>query len=81
MSIVAVSEFVFSELLHETKHIAETIEAKIIPLTAIDVLILIQVQSYKSARSQNSRNATIQKFICKIVQITPYVHCLKTPLV
>ena len=65
MSIVAVSEFVFSELLHETKHIAETIEAKIILLTAIDVLILIQVQSYKSARSQNSRNATIQNLFVK----------------
>jgi hypothetical protein len=31
------SEFVLPELLHETKHIAETIEAKIIPLTVIDV--------------------------------------------
>jgi hypothetical protein len=37
------SEFVFPELLHDTKHIAKTIEPKIILLTVIDVLILIQV--------------------------------------
>lgn len=45
VSFVGASEFVSLELMHETKHITETNEAKTILLYAIDFLVLIQVQN------------------------------------
>jgi hypothetical protein len=54
------SVFVLPVLLHDTKHIAETIEAKIIRLTIIEILIVMIVQKYRLLENQNSRNATLQ---------------------
>jgi hypothetical protein len=59
VSCVCASELALFELLHETKHIAETNEAKTILLNAIDFLVLIQVQIYGVFKGQNSRNATL----------------------